>query len=334
MFFVIGRWVRDRIQDTSPWTNVYGLARTIIAGAQALTFACNHSAVLFPLVGGTIAVPPFCDGSRRFGLFCVLPSAHLEVARWLGVLILAVVASGWRPRITGVLHAWVSMSFMSSAITLEGGDQLSAILAFLLVPITLTDTRRWHWEAAVPATGRTGEDLRRVAALSAYLLIRVQMAFVYFHAAIGKFFVREWQDGTALYYWGRHPVFGAAAGVRAVMEPLLVNAVPVALLTWGVILLEVLLSMALFMGHTGRRILLAFGVALHVGILLVHGLATFGVCMCGCLILYLRPLEQPFASPTLSRLWTLMAHAGLPWIRRFRLPAPISPSPRMQDAEP
>lgn len=51
------------------------------------------------------------------GLACVLPVKNLELARWLAVAILLLVASGWR-RVTGVLHWWVSFSLHANTLVL------------------------------------------------------------------------------------------------------------------------------------------------------------------------------------------------------------------------
>jgi hypothetical protein len=41
--------------------------------------------------------------------------------------------------------------------------------------------------------------------------------------------------------------------------------------------------------------LLASGLLLHGGIMLIHGLVSFGLVMFAALILFLRPVERPFA---------------------------------------
>jgi antimicrobial peptide system SdpB family protein len=120
-------------------------------------------------------------------------------------------------------------------------------------------------------------------------VIRLQVAVVYLHASVGKMKVEEWTNGTAVYYWFLHPVFGAADWLRPVLVPLLMSPVPVTVLTWGAVILELILFAGLFMERRHRRWLLWVGLAFHFGIVLVHGLVGFFFAMAGALILYLWP---------------------------------------------
>jgi antimicrobial peptide system SdpB family protein len=123
----------------------------------------------------------------------------------------------------------------------------------------------------------------------------LQVAGIYFHAAAGKVTVEDWANGTALYYWLRHPIVGVTGVWARIMLPLTEHALPVALLTWGVVLLEFLLGAAFLCGKPLQRALLGFGVAMHLGILLLHGLVSFALVMMAALVLYLRPPTEPFA---------------------------------------
>ena len=285
-----------RLADaTNPWTNVYGLARTILALATAATLAVNGKETLFHPLPGVASLPPLCGtGLQPLGVYC-LASGHLDLARWLSVAALLLVASGYRPRFTGLLHWWVAFSLPANAVLIDGGDQVSMILAMLLVPVTLTDGRKWHWQAPVERDPSTVERTRRLVALLALLLVRVQVAGIYFHASVGKFPVEEWADGTAVYYWLLHPAFGAAPWLAGLLRPLLLNGAFAALLSWSVTGGEYLLSAALVMPKRYWRFMLAYGLALHAGIILIHGLVSFGSIMFAALVLFLRPVELPFA---------------------------------------
>lgn len=276
-----------------PWTNVYGLGRTLIAVATAATLAFNKTTTLFvPSAGGIKA--PLCDGLRGNGMFCLVPEHDLGIVRWLAVAALLLVASGWRPRVTGVLHWWVAFSLQANALTLDGGDNAAAVLSLLLIPVTLTDPRTWHWQKAPAATGTTLDDTMRLVALVTLTAVRVQVAGIYFHAAIGKFAVEEWSNGTALYYFTQSPVFGATGLVSAVMRPIVTSAACVTALTWSVLVLEYFLSAALIMPKRYRGVLLVLGISLHAGIIAIHGLWSFSTVMFAALIMYLRPVERPF----------------------------------------
>jgi antimicrobial peptide system SdpB family protein len=293
----MGAWARDRAAQEVPWTNVYGLARSLLALGTALTLVFTHSSYLFERGAGIVDVP-VCRGVGRIGLFCIAGHSHLELARWLFVAALLVVASGYRPRLTALLHWWLAFSLHNNAVVLDGGDQVTLVLATLLLPLALTDRRRWHWD---PPLERTcielpmREELRRLVGLFAIWLLRIQVAGIYFHAAMGKFGVEEWADGTAVYYFFRNPSFGATPAVLHWIDPVLWSAVGVCAITWGTVLLEYVLSAALFMQKRYWRPLLIMGLALHAGIAVIHGLVSFALAMFAALILYLRPMDQTFA---------------------------------------
>lgn len=290
--------------------NVVGLARTLIALGTLGTLAFSRGSDIFrPAVG--IPVAPHCEGVARAGLFCVAGGDHLEIARWLAVATLIVIASGWRPRWTGLVHWYVAVSLFTSGTLVDGGDQAAAVLTFLLIPITLSDPRRWHWTSVSSATD-AGDSAARVIARfvvqTAYWAIRVQVAGIYLQAGVAKMKVPEWRDGTAVYYWFTDPWFGIAEPFRALAMPLLTNAIVVTAITWGTMALEVFLFAGLIATRRARAVLLSLGIAFHAGIAAVHGLLSFALVMWGALILYLRPLDKDFSAP---RWWRPRRAVGL-----------------------
>lgn len=306
-----------------PWGNAYGLARTLLALGTALTIGGNRSSLLFrPAQGLPQEWVPICDGMRGWSLFCGIGSGHLELARWLALGLLFIVASGWRPRVTGLLHWYVTWSFQASAITLDGGDQLAAVLAFLLLPITLTDSRRSHWQQSPePELPSFAAGMAFVAAFA----IRLQVALVYLHAAVGKVQVEQWANGTALYYWFTDPMFGLPAWARPIILPLLRYGQVLTLGTWATLVLEFLLFAALVMPPGGRKLMLLPGLALHIGIGALMGLVSFGFTMCAALILYLWPLHKTFP---------LLAGARESWLHFARLSLPNRAATRQRAPAP
>jgi len=277
----------------NPWTNVYGLARSLLALQTAAVLGVNSADTLFtPIVGAPD--PPTCISIVQVSLFCLVPEGFLGGARWITVLILLLVASGWYPRITGVLHWWVSFSFFSATSLPTGGEAITAIVTFLLIPLTLTDPRTWHWERIEESTWSSFSVYRRFTGWGTYLLIRIQIAAIYFHSAAGKVTVEEWRNGTAIYYWFTDPAFGVPPWIASGLLPMLESGIVVTAITWGTVLLELFLFTGLVMDKRGWPYLLWLGIALHVGIALLIGLPAFSTAMIGVLILYLRPLEQRF----------------------------------------
>jgi antimicrobial peptide system SdpB family protein len=315
---MVGARARPYLEQ-SPWGSGLGLARSLLALGTAATLLATPTRVLLsPLAGGI--TPPFCDGAASYSTWCVVRSGHGEAARWLSIAILLIVASGWRPRITALAHWWVSWSFIAAVTIQDGGDQITSVLTLLLVPVALTDRRRWHWQPDDPQR-RASPGLRTIVAYAAILLMQLQVAVLYFQAAVAKFGVTEWADGTAMYYWFNHPTFGAASWLRPVTNLIDGSSVAVAAVTWGSIGLELALAAAIVLRRPARRVLLAAGLVFHEMIALCMGLVSFDIAMSAALLLYLLPIGHMLPAP---RWWIRLAAA---WRRRGL-------SGRVQVAEP
>lgn len=287
----LGRWIRPWC-TRNPFTNVYGFSRTLLAIGTACTLGFTPLYVLFTPVAGVHAVPR-CTALLPVSAFCVVTPAHLGIMRWVCVAILMVVASGWRPRLTALPHAWVAYSFFSSSTIFDGGDQITLVLTVLILPIALLDNRRWHWPPS--RSDERPRPLIRIVAWSALFMIRVQVAAVYFVSGVSKMAQQEWANGTAMYYWML--TFGAAPPwiVALVRRPLIVVA-----LTWGSIALEVILGVALILPRKTWPPLLVIAIAFHVLIACFFGLSSFSLAMIAALILYLHPADEPLSLPVLG----------------------------------
>lgn len=311
----VAQWAR-----ACPWTSAVGLARTVLALGTLLTLlSTSYDLLLSPLADGT--VPPVCSGAARAGLWCVVPSGH----RWLAVVVsagvLLAVVSGWRPRYTGVLHWWVAWSFTLAVTIQDGGDQVASVLTLLLIPITLTDPRRWHWQRGPALSVAAVPGWPWLIARTARVLIMVQVFVIYLHAAIAKLGVAEWADGTALWYWLRNPQFGAAGWLQPITDPIIASPVGVTVLTWGSVTVEFLLACALFMRPLPRRFLLVAGLGLHAGIMVTMGLVSFFCSMAAALLLYLIPVGQELAETWPAQLWNAVRRH-----RRARIADAFSPA--------
>lgn len=286
----LGQWVRPW-SIKNPFTNVIGLSRTLLAVATAFTIAFNPPSVLFTPTAGVNDVPRCSGGFLKISAFCLAP-AQLGIIRWVSVVVLIVVASGWRPRLTAVPHAWMAYSLFSSSTMFDGGDQINLVLTVLLLPVALLDSRRWHWSLEARSS-----PVARLGAWSAILMIRVQVAAVYFVSGISKLGQAEWANGTAMYYWLL--TFGGTPGwlVLFLSKPIFVIT-----MTWGAIALEVALALALVLPRKKWPPFLIVGIAFHILIALFFDLASFALAMIAALILYLRPADEPFRVPGIARL--------------------------------
>ncbi|WP_340201096.1 sporulation-delaying protein SdpB family protein [Ascidiimonas sp. W6] len=264
------------------YTNLLGLGRSLLALGTLLTLLVNSNSVLFDInilsQQGTVL--------QNTGIFYLM-SNHLLGAKLICILILILVMSGWYPKITGILHWYVSYSFFTSCNIVDGGDHITAVLTFLLIPITLTDPRKNHWYGV----HKTTDNLKATLARAFFILIQIQVCAIYFHAFVGKIGVDAWLNGTATYYWLTHEFFGIHEVLNPLFNTLLANPFVVTLVTWGTLVLEFLLAACILLDkHSKRRyLMLLAGLLFHFSILAVHGLFTFFFAITACLILYLVP---------------------------------------------
>ena len=276
------------------WTNVYGLARTFLALGTLITLCFNDVGLLFRQ-GVGIESFPSCDGISGYSLFCFF-SHNLVLAKGISITILLLVISGYYPRLTGILHWWVSFSFMNSSLIVDGGDQVTAVLAFLILPICLTDNRINHWhQYKTPESATLGFNIRQIIAYTTLWVVKLQVAFIYFQAGVAKFNVEEWANGTALYYWFNNSLLGASDWLTPFLDMITQSPILVSFSTWGILLLEMLLFAAFFMRKKDRGKLLIVGLIFHFGIILIFGLVSFFCAMTAALLLYLRPFEKTFS---------------------------------------
>jgi antimicrobial peptide system SdpB family protein len=279
--------------NLDPWTNVYGLARTILATGTFLVLTFNSTDVLFFSFASTNASGNF--SIKDIGLFYLLGYNLLWLSKTLSLIALSLVIIGWKPRLTGILHWYISYSFFTACPIIDGGDQVISIITLLLIPVTLLDQRKWHWNLPKHIYSQTtGEDFKRLFTWSMFLIIRIQVAVIYFHSAIAKMEVTEWINGTDTYYWFVNPIHGAATWLRPFVYDVMSSASSVVLITWGTIILELILAVSIFMtrGKFTWKILLISGITLHFGIVIIHGLISFFCAMSASLILYLYPLYK------------------------------------------
>ncbi|MDH4038442.1 MAG: hypothetical protein OEV86_13280 [Candidatus Krumholzibacteria bacterium] len=288
-------------QRDEPWTAVYGLSRSFLALGTALTLILNRNDVLFSRDFQFLPKPLVAAFVGHLNLFTIVPPAWIGPTKWIAILVLLLVVSGWRPRFTAIPHWWISWSFAGACSVPDGGEHVTAALTCLLLPVALTDPRRWHW-AASPMFGLRHprrHEVRRFLAQSGLAVVRLQVAIIYAHAATAKLAVVEWANGTAMYYWLNHPVFGAPVWLREIMGPITASAVGVMALTWSAIVIEAALFAGLFMVRSWRLYLFVVGVAFHALIVLFHGLPSFAIAMTGALTAYLL---TPDGLRTLQRL--------------------------------
>lgn len=261
------------------WTNWLGLARTLLASSLLLTLLCNNKYVLFytGLNGENFAK----FDSPRLNLYSWFDNFEVPVAISIAVLVAVVI--GIFPRYTCIPHWFVTYSFFVTSTATDGGEQVGSIMSLLLVPICLLDNRKWHWDDKV----RSYNFYAHTVATTAYILLQLQIFVIYFFSSIGKFNVEEWKNGTVMYYWLTHPLFGTSSLFRPLVEVILKSSLLTTMLTWSVLLLELVIAISIFSpDYKFRRFILITGIFFHVSIAVFMGIVSFSINMIACLILY------------------------------------------------
>ncbi|WP_163397353.1 sporulation-delaying protein SdpB family protein [Flavobacterium fluviatile] len=273
-----------------PYTNTVGLARSIVAMGTLLTLIANPISILFhKKIDGTIINPLLnpVQPINQYNFFTLLGFDNIVYMKGLAILILLMTISGYFMKITSLLHWWISISFLYFSSIIDGGDQIASILSFLLIPFCLTDPRKNHWQYMEPI-----DSAKNIIGLFSIWIIRIQVALIYYHASFGKLTVAEWVNGTAIYYWFNHSVFGMPTGMSIWMNQLMSNPLIVSFLTYGVIVLEILLFLGLTASVKYRKIMLYIGIVFHLFIIMYHGIFSFFFSICAALILFLYPTYQ------------------------------------------
>lgn len=291
MFKKLDRWVAHWASSQNPFTNVYGLARSLLALATLITLLFNHSSVFFRPSAGSSEFPN-CS-NNLFSIFCLVPNDYfyLEIVRWISILVLIIVISGWRPRYTGIIHWWITFSFWQSAATVDGGDQVAAVFTLLLIPITLCDPRKNHW---IKWNDKSDKFLtRKIVSLITIMIIKVQAVIIYFHSTVAKLASEEWINGTAVWYYVQFPMLGTPLFLEGPIMWLLSTPF-VVIPTWGTLIMQTVLVAALFSAKKYRAFIFLLAVLMHEVFALFLGLISFSIAMLGVLIFLLRPLDYEF----------------------------------------
>lgn len=268
-------------------SRVFGIGRSLIGLGLLITLLVDGTDVLFAPDINRFPLGR-CDAGTILdkSFFCVF---GFETGRWLGIALALLVVIGLTPALTALPFAYLAWSVQATIAIPEGGDQLASNIAILMVPLSLLDWRLHQWQP--------GERLRNFAIqsglfatsvrITCLLLIWLQMSIVYFFAAVEKFPVEEWKEGTAMYYWATDPNFGATGLRLSLLEMLTTNPVFVVMLTWGTLLLELLLAAAWMSNRSLKSVLYLGGIIFHGGIAVFMGLISFSLIMIGGLTIYL-----------------------------------------------
>ncbi|WP_226351960.1 sporulation-delaying protein SdpB family protein [Pseudonocardia sp. ICBG601] len=258
-----------------------GVARSALAVGQISVLALTPATHLFVPVGDSGTILPCQDFLQTLSAFCMFPNVGKQTVAWWLVALLAVVASGLYPRFTALLHVWVSLSVHTSVSLPDGGETVLQVCTLLIALAVANDRRRWHWSKK-----SCHADNAKISALhgiswAGQVALTLQVAYVYLNSAVSKLKVSQWQDGTAIYYVTRMESFGVSGPTGEIFLWLTKQPTVSLALTWGVIIGET--AIAILLVRRGNQPMAAFflSCALHIGIIFLLGLVSFGIIMMG-----------------------------------------------------
>jgi antimicrobial peptide system SdpB family protein len=280
-------WLNNQVAQQSQLSlhsPMLGLGRSVLALSLLLTLLCTDARILF-----SSGLNPVSSESlyplEKINFFRLFGPDSIVWAKWLAIAALLAIISGVLPQLTCIVHWYLAYSFVNAAVDIEGGDQICANMTLLLIPICLLDNRFNHWRPR-KTQAAPWRQLANLFCNNWFWLLRLQVLVIYLHSASGKFVVNEWLNGTALYYWFNHPMFGMQPWLEPIVNPLVQNPYTAFVLTWGVMIFELYLAAAVLINKKYYKTLFKAAVGFHFLIVLFHGLFSFFISMSGALVLY------------------------------------------------
>lgn len=274
--------------ESFKWTNSYGVARLFL-GLSTLSILIFNDIKDLVAPMGTLSETHHISDAAKLSVFYIF-SENLYTAQFISIIVMLIAISGIYPRYTALFQWWVAFSITTSVQIIEGGDQINEIINLLLVPVSLFDNRKWVWTNGIRMKRTAYNDFLALFVSSIFLIISLQVSFVYFHASVGKYTSEEWLNGTAIYYWCENSLFGLSKPIRMFIFPLLKYPLFVVFATWGTLIIEMLIAGSILIQNRNlRRSILRLGLLFHLMIGIFFGLWTFFLSMIGALVLYLGP---------------------------------------------
>jgi len=273
--------------NQSASTSIIGFARSLLALGLLLTLIFNPINLLIP----AHYLATLNQHSIKFhgNFFLMFNPAHLFVTRLLAISVLMLIISGYFMQATSILHFWITASFVLIRPAYLGGDNINMLLALLLIPVCIFDKRKNHWDNYHPGNN----NFYFIQSLFLFF-IKIQVAWIYFDSVFLKLHVKEWRDGSVIYYWFNHNFFGLNAPFSNIIKPLLERLPFSVSIAWGTLLFEAVTSVGFLFPGRIRWALLKWGIIFHFIILLIHGFALLFFAMSAALFLYLYPAKKSF----------------------------------------
>jgi hypothetical protein len=258
-------------------------------GLLVLAWAVSVAPDLLDLYGprGVLPVPPPRPGQPD--LFGWFPTTRALLAGWACLAASAAcLAAGWRVRLAAPLCWLLLCAFHArNPHVLNAGDSLLRILTtYLALYLVFTPGAR----AGPSLRGWLRGDAFRPEPVWPLRLVQIQLSLIYLASALDKLRGETWRDGSAVYWALRIEELQRFPLPTWLTE----SAAPVAVLSYGTLLLELALPGLLWWKRT-RFAAIALGIALHVGFDYALRIGFFSWAMLLAYLAFVPPASMALA---------------------------------------
>ncbi|MDW5470372.1 sporulation-delaying protein SdpB family protein [Staphylococcus equorum] len=269
----------------TPFTSLLGVVRTILASPLLLTLLFNPVSILFKPVAGLIEYS-HCKNTNSLTFFCFFNQSNLGLAKLIVIVILCLIILGYFPQILGILHFYIAYSVQNTMTTIDGGEQVSLVITFWLMLISLFDNRLNHWQKP-----KNKYDYNKVFGWAFIIVLKIQIAYIYLNSAITKMKNKEWLDGTAVYYYLNDVIFGVPDYFYNLFS-FVIETPLIGLITWGTLVIQLLIFATIFASNKVKKVMLYVSIFMHELFAVFLGLISFSLIMLAVLIFYFSPIIQ------------------------------------------
>jgi Vitamin K-dependent gamma-carboxylase len=227
---------------------------------------------------------------NQLSVLYLFPSTTTVVSTFLGILLfqsLLMLVGCWSRVQAMCIYIWLTSFHHRNPIICDGEDTVLRLFVFFMIFMPLDC--RWSLLRRILKPNHPPQPLSYASGW-ALRLVQLELTAIYFSTAWCKAHGSTWQDGTALYYVSRmQDVFGRLWLPGGMWEMLWL----VKMLTWGVLIAEMILPFALWLRPT-RRLAVGLGLFLHLSIEYAMNLFMFEWIMMAGLITFLaiKPLPH------------------------------------------
>jgi len=274
-------------------THIYALLRIVFGIVGCLTLVGLSDLSTFWYLDGLVPI-----GTGGFGIKAWL-LAH-GLGHIAGTALYASTLLAFISMTIGLLSGLsVALALITSLVQvswnylpLSGADAALKAILFCLVWADCGSV--WSVDAWLARRKGDAAAGRATYVIAPLRLVRFQVALIYFNTGLWKLMNPYWRDGTAVHYVLESNVY------HRFPFDLPVSAAVVTVMTYGTLIWELSFAGLILFAPT-RRIALAIGILLHVGMLLTIEIGPFHLVMLASYLAFLDPHAVPALAARLSR---------------------------------